>query len=105
MSNATILTAALQIHSVEARHAAEVRRLRGLKGWITGRQNDIPGADAVYGPGNPASEFPAEDNTVQDGINLAGVITGCSPGAVTEAFDEPLDKGTVLAIAGQFIVS
>jgi hypothetical protein len=105
MSNATILTAALQIHSVEARHAAEVRRLRGLKGWITGRQNDIPGADAVYGPGNPASDFPAEDNTVQDGINLAGVITGCSPGAVTEAFDEPLDKGTVLAIAGQFIVS
>jgi hypothetical protein len=105
MSDATILTAALQIHSVEARHAAEVRRLRGLKGWITGRQNDIPGADAVYGPGNPASQFPAEDNTVQDGINLASVITGCSPGAVSEAFDEPLDKGTVLAIAGQFIVS
>jgi hypothetical protein len=27
----------LQIHSV-ARHASEVRRLRGLKGWITGNE-------------------------------------------------------------------
>lgn len=28
-----LLTAALRIHSVEARHAAEVRRVRGLKAW------------------------------------------------------------------------
>ena len=28
-----LLTAALQIHSVEARHAAEVRRVRGVKPW------------------------------------------------------------------------
>ena len=33
MSNDGILTAALQIHSVEARHAAEVRRIGGKKGW------------------------------------------------------------------------
>lgn len=29
----TLLTTALQIHSVEARHAAEVRRVRGVKSW------------------------------------------------------------------------
>lgn len=29
----SLLTAALRIHSVEARHAAEVRRLRGVKPW------------------------------------------------------------------------
>lgn len=29
----SLLTAALRIHSVEARHAAEIRRLRGVKGW------------------------------------------------------------------------
>lgn len=29
----SLLTAALRIHSVEARHAAEIRRLRGEKGW------------------------------------------------------------------------
>jgi rubrerythrin len=31
MSKPDLLTAALQIHSVEARHASEVRRLRGQK--------------------------------------------------------------------------
>lgn len=29
----SLLTAALRIHSVEARHAAEIRRLRGVKAW------------------------------------------------------------------------
>ena len=33
MGNGDILTAALQIHSVEARHAAEVRRIGGKKSW------------------------------------------------------------------------
>src|SRR5690606_22422120 len=45
------LTAALQIHSVEARHASEIRRLRGLKGWITNdmRGDGMPDAtQAVY---------------------------------------------------------
>jgi len=33
IENDDILTAALQIHSVEARHAAQVRRIGGMKGW------------------------------------------------------------------------
>ena len=33
MANGDILTAALQIHSVEARHAAVVRRIGGMKAW------------------------------------------------------------------------
>lgn len=33
MANGDILTAALQIHSVEARHAAEVRRIGSKKAW------------------------------------------------------------------------
>jgi len=32
-SNPAILTAALRIHSVEARHAAQVRRVRGVRAW------------------------------------------------------------------------
>jgi hypothetical protein len=64
MSAPDILTAALQIHSVEARHAAEVRRLRGLDGWIIAKTGNLPAAvnAAVYGPGNPPTDFPAEDN-------------------------------------------
>lgn len=106
MSQPDILTAALQIHSVEARHAAEVRRLRGLDGWIIGKTGNLPAAvnAAVYGPGNPPTDFPAEDNTVQGGVNLAS-ITNYGPDPLSAAFDEPLDKATVLAIAGPFIRS
>lgn len=93
--NAKILTVALQIHSVEARHAAEVRRLRGEKGWITG---DSRGS--LPAPTQPV--YNGESNTVQGGVDLAGKV-GVSTSAVTEAFDEPLTKEQVLAIAGLFI--
>lgn len=33
LTSSSLLTAALRIHSVEARHAAEIRRLRGQKPW------------------------------------------------------------------------
>ena len=36
MGNGVILTTALRIHSVEARHAAEVRRVRGQREWPSG---------------------------------------------------------------------
>ncbi|MBA2686241.1 MAG: ferritin-like domain-containing protein [Gemmatimonadaceae bacterium] len=106
MSQPDILTAALQIHSVEARHAAEVRRLRGLDGWIIQKIGNLPAAvnAAVYGPGDPASDYPAEDNIVQGGVNLAS-ITNYGTDPLSAAFDEPLDKATVLKIAGPFIVS
>ena len=83
-----LLTAALQIHSVEARHAARVRRLRNQKGWIVGDMTDVAALMAVYA---------GEDNTVQAGVNLGSASAG------TEAFDEPLDRDAVLAIAGMFI--
>lgn len=33
ITSSSLLTAALRIHSVEGRHAAEIRRLRGVKPW------------------------------------------------------------------------
>ncbi len=36
ITSSKLLTAALRIHSVEARHAAEIRRLRGVKEWDGG---------------------------------------------------------------------
>lgn len=96
MSNAVILETALRIHSVEARHAAMVRRLRSEKGWITGAQTTLPA------PARPV--YAKEDNTVQGGIDFAG-IAGTPPSAASETFDEPLTKGEVLAIASLFIKS
>ena len=96
-----LLTYALQIHSVEARHASQVRRMRGSKGWITQSQNNLPMEFAgIYGGSTP------ESNTVQGGVNLAGMFGQYGgDAAVTEAFDEPLTMDEVLAIGGVFIVS
>jgi Ferritin-like domain len=86
MANDAILTTALQIHSVEARHASAVRRLRGEKGWITGNQTTLPSVAAAIYAGEETG---------------SGVTTPES----AEAFDEPLTMQAVLDIATLFIVS
>jgi hypothetical protein len=88
-----ILTTALQIHSVEARHASQVRRIRGQEGWITGSsRGNLPGAtQAVYD---------GEGVGTQAGVNITNFV---SAEAATAAFDEPLSKEQVLAIAGLFL--
>ncbi|MCJ8163972.1 ferritin-like domain-containing protein [Pontibacter sp. E15-1] len=97
VSNSGVLTAALQIHAVEARHAAIVRRIRGLKGWIT---NDERGAGM---PAATQAIYDGEAQTTQAGVNVPS-ISGVSAAQVSEAFDEPLTKQAVLDIAGLFIV-
>lgn len=101
MAQPDILTAALQIHSVEGRHAAKLRQMRAenghatVKPWITQAQSGIP---------NPAAQAPyaGENNTIQGGVELVAA-TGLSSNAITEAFDEPLGKDAVMAIAANFI--
>ncbi len=92
-----LLTAALQIHSVEARHASQVRRLRGYKGWIQGNNRDgLPeAAQAVYN---------GEENTIQAGFDTAAV-NGIPSGAGAESFDEILTGEESVNIASLFIVS
>ncbi len=87
------LTAALTIHSVEARHASEVRRLRGETGWI-------PNADPMA-PAALRAVYSGEGNTTQLTVDV-GAFLGVKHG--TESFDEPLSRADVLAIAGPFIV-
>jgi hypothetical protein len=88
----------LAIHSVEARHAAEVRRLRGKKGWITGSTlDDVPTfLQAVYG---------GEEVTTQGTVNVATAIATTGGGeAASQAFDEPLTTAQVTAIVTLFLV-
>lgn len=79
-----ILQVALQIHSVEARHAAEVRRILSLKSWVSD---------------------PAQTTFTQGGVNLKTLpnVTGIKDDAFREAFDEPLTMAQVLAIAAPFL--
>lgn len=116
INDKALLETALRIHSVEARHAAKVRRLRAQTAYITSTPVDTgfttaaaasgksqaDFATVVYGPGNPATTFPAESNTTEGGVNLVGVNANATATRVAEAFDEPLDTGTVTTIAGLF---
>jgi Ferritin-like domain len=87
-----VLVPALRIHSVEARHAAKVRRMRGQKGWITrDSRGDLPAATQ--------GTYAGEGNTFHFILGQPDSHTN----AQTEAFDETLTKGQVLAIVKPFI--
>ena len=121
-ANDAILEAALNIHSVEARHASHLRLMRrggptvagagtgaSPKSWITGTEGGGAGGAAtaaIYGAGNPVANFPAEDNVTQGGVQLQTALASLNfpASAFSEAFDEPLDATTVTNIALNFVV-
>jgi hypothetical protein len=131
-STKDILEAALNIHSVEARHNSHFRTVRRAiaanalgsataapvapydnapKSWINLIDSGGPTAPsssnpkpaaAVYNAGNPAANYPAEGNTTQAAVDLTTINPAYTAAAVSEAFDEPLDPNTVQAIALNF---
>jgi len=109
LGNQVVLTAALQIHSTEARHASAIRYLRALRGinikpWVSGTGTVFNDTGVIAANASYANE----NNTVQNGIDITtlNAVNGTtSITAAIEAFDEPLDKATVLNILVPFIVS
>ena len=94
VGNKVVLTVALNIHSVEARHASYIRKLRGKKSWITSNKPETPFDSLVQG------NYNGEDNVSQGGVNLQNALSGQSVDAITQAFDEPLSKDEVIALVG-----
>lgn len=84
------LTPALQIHSVEARHASQIRRMRGQKGWIT--LNDRGGL-----PSQVQIVYDGEENTSLGAGQFDAV-------AQSQAYDEPITTQVAVTIANLFIV-
>ncbi len=87
-----LLQAALQIHSVEARHAAAVRKLRhdaadeNTEPWIIGAGKYAPKPiKGVYGAGSKYNL--SEGNTKQAGVDVSQYV---SEEDGTASFDEPL---------------
>ena len=98
-----LLTAALNIHSVEARHAAHIRSMRkannfgDAKPWITGK--DTTGIGSAV-----QASYNGEENTSQANIQITNINgMAISVNAASEAFDEGLSKEAVLAIVKPFI--
>ncbi len=107
------LTAALKIHSVEARHASHIRQMRRgldaaipasqkpLKPWIT---LNYSGVD--YPPANTAinMSYAGEEVISQAGVNIVGIGGNAyiDNKAASESFDEPLTTNEVLAIVAPF---
>ncbi len=96
-----LLTAALNIHSVEARHASHIRQMRkannfaDVKPWITLKNSG----------GAPQAPYDGEEVTTQAGIQITNINgKAISAEAASEAFDEGLTKAQVLAIIDPFIV-
>lgn len=103
MSDNAVLTAALDIHSVEARHAAHIRSMRkatgvNIKPWITGEDSGIVPASLVAG------NYAGEGSTTQLNIAITGINgKDISANAATEAFDEPLSMADVLMLVTPFL--
>lgn len=122
MTNPAVLESALRIHSVEARHAAKIRRLRRqtgatnvkFSGTITGGGADAAGASNVTTITAGATTaaglvYAGEDNTSQGTANVTSLpnlptSNFTASAAATEAFDEPLTKAQVIAIVQGFFI-
>lgn len=88
----SLLTTALQIHSVEARHAAHIRLLRNQTPWVS--PTDDAASNAAY------SGTTAETNTLQSNLELTtGLGTNYAAGNVAAAFDEILTMDEVLSLS------
>jgi rubrerythrin len=103
--NQVVLTAALSIHAVEARHAAAIRMLRYNLGQDTKTRPYIQ-STATLGndTGNPLvnGNYAGEENVTQGGVDLS---TLTSVRIATGAFDEPLSTQAVLdLLQGSFLV-
>ena len=105
-----LLTVALQIHSVEARHAAKIRDMRGQRAWVN--PADDLAAHPVYTSGVTAGSTPAafglvvppytaaspvENNTTQSGVDIkTGLGATYTASDAAAAFDEYLQVAEVL---------
>ena len=113
VGNQVVLTAALSIHAVEARHASAIRYLRAtkygvnIKPWISSSASKGNDTGIALVDGNYAGEENIKQSTV-DASQLPGATANSTIGvtAAAAAFDEPLSMDQVYALlVGSFIVT
>jgi len=102
-----VLTYALDIHAVEARHASAIRYLRANKyganimPWITSTTANSNDSGISLVDGNYAGATP-ENTTIQGGVDITKLPSAAgnttSVAIATAAFDEPLTKPEILTL-------
>jgi hypothetical protein len=116
INNNDVLTAALQIHAVEARHASHIRQMRRnlptgsfvptsvkLQPWITLDQSGVDINSTINAL--VQKSYAGEQIASQAGVtitNIGGAMIAAEE--ASEAFDEPLTKAQVEDIVTPFIV-
>jgi hypothetical protein len=110
VGNQVVLTAALSIHAVEARHASALRQLRGISSWInsTAANSNDTGIGAAVN-GNYGGATP-ENTTTQGPVNILTLpsiesSTSTNFTVAAAAFDEPLTTTEVAALVAGFGVT
>ncbi|WP_128545326.1 ferritin-like domain-containing protein [Larkinella soli] len=98
-----ILLAALKIHSVEARHAGEVRLIRGLRVWASEQETGGAPAAVYMGENNFLTGIPVDVIQLASSKYIQQNGGALHEKLPRESFDEPLTKEQVLAIAMPFI--
>jgi hypothetical protein len=99
-----VLTYALDIHAVEARHASAIRYLRTMRGYATVK----PWINSTSSLGNDTgvsiinANYDGEQTTTQLGVDITKLPSASgsttSVATATAAFDEPLTKDQIVAI-------
>ena len=116
LTNRPVLESALRIHSVEARHASKIRRLRRANGapsvvkysgTVSGGGAAAAGVSNISSPPQAVVDtfnliYAAEDTTTQGTVDITSKVPNGGALAASEAFDEPLTKAQVIAIVQPF---
>jgi hypothetical protein len=114
-----VLESALRIHSVEARHASKIRRLRRANGapsvvkysgTVSGGGSAAAGVSNISSPPQAVVDafnliYAGEDTTTQGTVSITGLPnlpSGFNAAAASEAFDEPLTRAQVITIVQPF---
>ena len=121
IGNRPVLESALRIHSVEARHASKIRRLRRANGapsvvkysgTVSGGGSAAAGVSNITSPPQAVVDafnaiYAGEDTATQGTVNITGLSnlpSGFNAAAASEAFDEPLTRAQVIAIVQPFFI-
>jgi len=116
LTNRPVLESALRIHSVEARHASKIRRLRRAtgapsvvkySGTVSGGGAAAAGVSNISSPPQAVVDafnliYAGEDTTTQGTVDITSKVPSGGAAAASEAFDEPLTKAQVIAIVQPF---